>query len=60
MPKVYACLQEGGRDIPNVYVVFDRELANDPYDMKVVVVVVVVGSNLKKSSKMKKFNECIQ
>ena len=22
MPKVYACLQEGGRDIPNVYVVF--------------------------------------
>ena len=31
-----------------VFYIFDRKLAKDPYSMKVVVVVVGLDSNLKK------------
>ena len=35
--------------------IFDRELANDPYIMKVVL--MMMGSNLKNSSNMNKLNK---
>ena len=55
MPKVYTCLQEGGRDIPNVYVVFfkvfhRRAILADPQEVANNISLTIATNKQTKTS----------